>query len=78
MKKHHPLWWIAAGLLLMAGAVAYGVFSVGIPGPDDSPAELARQSSAGHIAVGAFLVGLLGLLAGSISGAFRLVARLRR
>ncbi len=78
MKEFWPLIVVAVGVLLVVSSAGYGVFFVGIPGPDDSPDELARQSVQGNFAVGAFFLGALCLLIGVAGGIIRLVPRMRR
>ena len=78
MKKFWPLIVVAVGILLIVSSAGYGVFFVGIPGPDDSPAELARQSMQGNFAVGGGFVGVLCLLIGVVAGIIRLVSRKRQ
>ncbi len=73
MKKLWPLALIAAGALLVLGSAAYGVLLVGIPGPDDPPAQLARQETQGSFTFAVFLLGVFVLFFGAVAGIIRLV-----
>ncbi len=68
MKKFWPLVLIAGGGMLLLASVVYGVVFAGIPGPDDSPSQLARQEFHGNIAFVGILLGGLILLTGGAAG----------
>jgi hypothetical protein len=55
------------GLALLAVGIVYGVFFVGIPGPDDPPGELRRQAWHSSLAQLIALAGLLTIVMGSIT-----------
>ena len=81
MKNWWPIYLLGVGVLLLVGSVIFAGLMVGIPGPDDPPAEVARQGRLGNVALFGFLAGVLlsftGLIAGLVS-IIRSARRLRR
>ncbi|MEZ5429664.1 MAG: hypothetical protein R3F31_00475 [Verrucomicrobiales bacterium] len=73
-----PFWpWIlaAGGVLLMGYSFLHGILFVSLPGPEDSVAEMNRQSVQAGVAFAVFVVGLLGCLTGVVSGIIRWALR---
>lgn len=75
MKKYDPILVVAFGMFLIVCGVAYGAFFAGLPGPDDSPSEVARVVKHGNIAIGTECVGALCFLVGAVVGTLRLFPR---
>ncbi len=78
MRKYYPVIVVAFGILLIVVGVCYGVFFVGLPGPDDSPTEAARVSMHASISFGGVCVGALFFLVGIAVSAVRLFSRKQR
>ena len=57
MRKYHPLTVVALGVLLIVVGAVGGVFFAGLPGPDDSLAEVERVAMHGNIAFAGMCVG---------------------
>ena len=79
--KMKPFWpWIlaAGGVLLMGYSFLHGILFVSLPGPEDSVAEMNRQSVQAGVAFAVFVVGLLCCLTGVVSGILRWALRRSR
>ncbi|MCC6883846.1 MAG: hypothetical protein WBE58_02485 [Verrucomicrobiales bacterium] len=78
MKQYWPWILAAGGVLLMGYSFLHGILFVGLPGPDDSVAEMNRQGVQAGLAFVVFLVGSLCCLTGVVSGILRWALRRSR
>ena len=78
MKTFWPWILAAGGLLLMGYSFLHGILFVGLPGPDDSVAEMNRQGVQAGFAFAVFLVGSICFLTGVVSGILRWALRRSR
>ena len=78
MKNWWPIYLLGAGVVLLVGSVVFAALVVGIPGPDDSPAETARQARLGNVAFIGFISGVLMSFSGLIFGLIRVVRSTKR
>ena len=78
VKKWWPIYLLGAGVVLLVGSVVFAGVVVGIPGPDDSPAETARQSRLGSVAFAGFVAGVLLSFSGLIAGLVMVVRTTKR